>query len=112
MKPSFVTFVFLAAAGCATGDTASQDDTRGNLGGKADSILSGSCATADDSFCGGQSAETCWCDDECADFHDCCADAGPACGVESNRLPDRTAGLPAETSAAQLEVVASLPYPP
>jgi len=51
---------------------------RGPLG-KADAA--GSCATPDGDFCGGQSADGCWCDDACADFGDCCADAEPVCGV-------------------------------
>ena len=74
--------------------------------GKEDGVFaSGSCEGA----CGGKSTGSCFCDDGCADYHDCCADAAPVCGVESNRLDDRTAGLAPIASA---EIFASLPYPP
>ncbi len=79
--------------------------------GKADTV-SGSCSAGDELMCGGQSTGNCHCDDRCADYHDCCADAAEVCGVESNRLEDRTAGKPARITASQLEVVANLPYPP
>lgn len=41
-----------------------------------DSPFSGSCASA----CGGSSPDgNCWCDDQCADFGDCCADLAEVC---------------------------------
>src|SRR5688572_17653488 len=83
----------LLLVACASSDA--PDEQRGlqtDAEGKADSVaLTGSCAAGD--FCGGKSAGNCHCDDQCKDFHDCCADAAPVCGVESNRLDDRTAGL-------------------
>ena len=74
--------------------------------GKEDGVFAaGSCEGA----CGGKSEGSCYCDDDCATYHDCCQDAAPVCGVESNRLEDRTAGLAPIASA---EMFASLPYPP
>ena len=74
--------------------------------GKEDGVFAaGSCEGA----CGGKSEGSCYCDDNCATYHDCCQDAAPVCGVESNRLEDRTAGLAPLASA---EVFATLPYPP
>lgn len=51
-------------------------DARGPLG-KAD--LAGSCESADRDYCGGISDGTCWCDETCVVFGDCCADVGFVC---------------------------------
>lgn len=113
MKPLLVPIAAVTLISCASGAGDSMDEERGGgAGGKADSLQWGSCAESDQLFCGGRSAGTCYCDDLCADFHDCCADAAPACGVDSNRLEDRTAGKTPLLTAADLEVVADLPYPP
>ena len=56
---------------------AAQDGERGG-NGKADAI--GSCAPED---CGGQaSSGSCWCDDQCAQYGDCCVDIAPVCEGE------------------------------
>jgi hypothetical protein len=49
---------------------------RGSVG-KADHVA-GSCTGA----CDGKSSGTCWCDDLCATYGDCCADAGELCEVD------------------------------
>lgn len=58
--------------------------------GKADAI--GSCRTSDgDDVCGGQSDGTCWCDDKCAQFGDCCGDKLAVCddlGLAASRIDD------------------------
>jgi hypothetical protein len=63
---------------CATIETSNPSgaDDRAPLG-KADNI--GSCQSADTDFCGGQSDGTCWCDDLCEDFGDCCGDKASVC---------------------------------
>ena len=101
--------VCLLLCACAT-TSEPTDEPRGDDSGKADTYLSGSCAGGD--YCGGRSGGTCYCDDECAIHHDCCADAAPVCGVVSNRLEDRTAGKQPLHPGSALEIVASLPYPP
>ena len=67
-----------AAAGCSSTDASFTDDPESELPergpiGKADS--SGSCYGA----CGGQSTGSCWCDDKCANYGDCCEDIESAC---------------------------------
>ena len=57
----------------------SGEQTRAPIG-KADS-LSGSCSAGD--VCGGQSNGSCWCDDQCSKYGDCCSDYAQACGGES-----------------------------
>ena len=64
-------------AGMRGDDNLAQAPEAGERGGagKADAI--GSCAPED---CGGQSSSgSCWCDDECAQYGDCCADIAPVC---------------------------------
>jgi hypothetical protein len=82
----FWTIPFVAAAtfaGCAVEPTDSQEgdahEVRGPIG-KAD--LHGTCgpwANKPD-FCGGKSKGNCWCDDQCAEYGDCCADKEDYCG--------------------------------
>ncbi len=59
--------------------SAAAEDDRAPIG-KADQT--GSCQTAEDNFCGGQSDGNCWCDDLCEDFGDCCGDKPVACDGE------------------------------
>lgn len=72
------------AAGCAMEtsgeESASQDATeqRGALG-KADAY--GSCKKGNKTLCGGKGTGKCWCDDECADYGDCCANVESVCGI-------------------------------
>lgn len=54
---------------------------RGGLG-KADLI--GSCQTEEDDLCGMQGTGTCFCDEACLDFGDCCHDADDVCGLEDD----------------------------
>lgn len=56
-----------------------QEDSpaRGRLD-KADQ-LAGSCGSGQETSCGGQSADACWCDDQCSSFGDCCADVINVC---------------------------------
>jgi sugar lactone lactonase YvrE len=100
-----------AIAACTAEPVNPPEEDRGDPG-KADSYQWGSCAADDGAACGGRSEGTCYCDDECATFHDCCDDAAVACGVPSNRLDDRTAGKTALLGAGDLQIAANLPYPP
>jgi hypothetical protein len=73
----------LASSACsgsddgATGGSSGGSGNRGPIG-KADNT--GQCATTTQSFCGGKSDGTCWCDDQCSSFGDCCNDYGSTCG--------------------------------
>jgi hypothetical protein len=68
--------LFLASA-CSSAGTDAQNADRRPLG-KADAV--GSCRVGDDDdACGGKSTGNCWCDDQCADFGDCCADKVAVC---------------------------------
>ncbi len=79
-----LTFLVSLAAACGTqtadgpGDGASDDD-RGALG-KADLI--GSCQGPEMDFCGEKSDGTCWCDEACVTFGDCCSDVDEVCGID------------------------------
>ena len=82
---SLALFTFTAIgtlSGCdapvARDASAVASESRGPLG-KADAA--GSCATAESDYCGGQSADGCWCDEACVDYGDCCADVEPVCGI-------------------------------
>lgn len=90
----FVLGCLLAVAGCDEseaydqiesdgGETDGQLD-RGGLG-KADVV--GSCQTRDGNTCGGQSDGTCWCDEQCSRYGDCCSDYGAVCLGESPSDP-------------------------
>ncbi len=84
------------AAGCFVDDSApdseaDQSTVERGRGGKADADLTGSCKaiTHDDDgnlvekkYCGGQSYGTCWCDDSCAGYGDCCSDIAESCETE------------------------------
>jgi pyruvate,water dikinase len=73
----YVGLLGVSASACAV--EAGRDtvaDERGPLG-KADAI--GSCSTGDGDQCGGKSDGTCWCDEECAKFGDCCGDYVAVC---------------------------------
>ena len=70
-------------AACTAPETASEE--RGHTtAGKADA-LTGSCASAQQQQapkCGGPGSGECWCDEACAGYGDCCADAAVQCGVD------------------------------
>ena len=86
LKNVFLSLSFLVAAGCSAGPATTTDDAgveRGPLG-KADH--SGSCQAGDADFCGGKSEGSCWCDDKCVEYGDCCADVGDVCGGD---VPDQ-----------------------
>lgn len=75
MKKLIIALTFLAA--CATGNEENTgiSTERGPLG-KAD--LVGSCSTNTD--CDGQALDgSCWCDDACIEFGDCCSDRVEIC---------------------------------
>ncbi len=55
----------------------------------------GSCASGDTTYCGGQSAGACWCDDECAGFGDCCADVDLVCGCANGACAPGSEGTSA-----------------
>jgi hypothetical protein len=77
-----------AVAGCT--DPAADDTGRGSLG-KAD--LFGSCANVDGTdSCGSISYGSCFCDDLCEDFDDCCADKAAVCDVAFDPCLDRACG--------------------
>ena len=71
----------LISCGLRHDSVGSDNGDRGSIG-KAD--LVGTCEGA----CGGKSDGTCWCDNLCVSYGDCCSDVGPQCGIG----PD--AGLP------------------
>ena len=77
MNKTFVLSILLAAAACnepAPSQTPTEDPERGT--GKAD--LVGSC---EGSTCDGQANNgSCFCDDACVEFGDCCADKAEICG--------------------------------
>lgn len=77
----------VALAACAEPDTNPGGPDRGPLG-KAD--VSGSCEGA----CGGQGAGTCWCDDQCIDYGDCCGDYETICAEPSVEPPDDSDAVP------------------
>ena len=60
-------------------ESASSDDDRG-AAGKAD--VAGSCKSEEELACGGRGFGTCWCDESCIEWGDCCADAGEECGIK------------------------------
>jgi hypothetical protein len=73
----------VAALGCASeaadprpAEPGGSETERAPIG-KADS-LSGSCADGD--VCGGPSKGSCWCDEQCSKYGDCCSDYATACG--------------------------------
>lgn len=85
--------VSMIAVGCATEATEpSRPDNapRGALG-KADLI--GTCDDGETSFCGGKSEGTCWCDEACVDFGDCCDDVNEACGIGPEPQPQTCGGF-------------------
>src|SRR5687767_11258531 len=107
MAPRITIVVLYALGACVAAESAPSPDRNLTAEGKSDGVLSGSCSTTEVTYCGGQSAGGCHCDDRCATFHDCCEDAAAACGVESNRLGDRTAGETPLLDAHDIEIVAN-----
>jgi hypothetical protein len=78
-------FVGLGLAACDV-DTPAVDPGDSSLGsdrghGKADGPLEGSCFAGDVDACGGPAPiGSCWCDDLCEAYGDCCADKHDVCG--------------------------------
>ncbi len=71
--------VLLALCGaCEAPDRSPPERSGTQAVGKADAP-SGSCDAA---TCGGIGNGGCWCDEECAAYGDCCADAAQVCGVD------------------------------
>jgi hypothetical protein len=64
--------------GCVEPEEAERPERRGKLG-KADHVA-GTCNEA--GACGGKSSGTCWCDDLCSQYGDCCSDAAEVCLVD------------------------------
>lgn len=86
MTRILLTSVFLFAA-CNTAADLDQPD-RQPLG-KADNV--GSCAESD---CDGPAPTgTCWCDDACVEFGDCCSDRVEVCEAPADKLCGGFAGL-------------------
>lgn len=46
--------------------------------------VSGSCVSEDYNSCGGQSPDGCWCDDNCAEYGDCCGDKTDVCTMDGS----------------------------
>lgn len=68
---------FAACAGAADEADPAADPPRGPLG-KADST-----GTCEGTLCDGPSADgSCWCDDACIDYGDCCADRAAVCEAD------------------------------
>lgn len=75
-----------ACVGVESSTPAPGGDDRQPLG-KADNI--GSCQTPDGDLCGGPSEGSCWCDEYCETFGDCCGDYEAVCegdGIEPGNL--------------------------
>lgn len=76
--------VVLAATlgGCSSEDSETPQGAAGSASrvrlGKAD--VPGTCATTGGSnYCGGKSNSSCWCDEQCSNYGDCCADVQAVC---------------------------------
>jgi hypothetical protein len=74
----YVIFCAALLFACTAPEVAEPEHVRGPLG-KADHVA-GSCAEA--SSCGTKSPGSCWCDDLCVNYNDCCSDAAAICGVD------------------------------
>src|SRR5688572_20305658 len=72
----------VVALGCSAADMSPDGDDSNEPRvplGKADN--NGVCkADNGQSYCGGKSKGTCWCDSDCERYGDCCADKVSACG--------------------------------
>jgi len=79
---ALVTVVAVVAVGCDTASSRGVHDAEAERGpiGKADAER-GSCEEDGTLLCGGPGTDTCWCDELCLDFEDCCSDAAPVCGI-------------------------------
>jgi hypothetical protein len=78
--------LFLLAAGLpACADDTPPAEERGSLG-KAD--IFGSCGGVGSDLCGGPGEGSCWCDDDCAEYLDCCPDKSSTCDGVSCEGPD------------------------
>jgi len=89
----FVLATVVTACGSPSEATTNGSTARGPLG-KADAV--GSCAAPDGGdFCGGPSDGTCWCDDLCTKFGDCCADKQLVCDCDCDDPSAQTPSDPA-----------------
>ena len=73
IKALFLPLALLALVSCASETDFEPDPTRAPIG-KADGVND----TCEDS-CGGKSAGSCWCDDQCSYYGDCCDDKVDIC---------------------------------
>jgi hypothetical protein len=77
-------------AGCSVESDGVTDPGSGSERGvgKADGVW-GSCASEYGDACGGPAEEgNCWCDEQCADYGDCCADKVDVCGGDEPVDPE------------------------
>lgn len=81
LSPLFIASALAACSVSNSGpDSSGAGAERGNLG-KADAI--GSCELPDGTdACGGKGDGSCWCDELCVDYGDCCSDAGAVCEID------------------------------
>ncbi len=71
--------LFGLCVGCDV-DVESQADEPRDQSSRSGQFAAGSCATDTGDLCGGKGSEACWCDSQCADYGDCCADVNAVCG--------------------------------
>ena len=74
----------MALFGCTTGTGPEAEEGGRHPLGKAD--LTGACYVDGTSYCGGQSAGTCWCNESCLDYGDCCSDYQVMCTQQNSPL--------------------------
>lgn len=91
-----LSLALLGVAACSGSDKTPSDGSGGSSGttsaqrgpiGKADA-LSGMCLDEGKSACGGKSDGSCWCDDACTSYGDCCVDYKTACTNPTCPDPD------------------------
>lgn len=106
----------LTACSVQTNEPSSEDDARAPIG-KAD-LVDGSCfELGHTDHCGGQSDGTCFCDEQCVEFGDCCFDALwcedtgalPCGGIFTDACPDGFQCLADEEPACDPEQTTSCP---
>ena len=105
MTRKLLFLVLLVLAGCSAapgGDESGSGDDQPRVPlGKADGT--GSCKVGSTSYCGGKSKGTCWCDDKCAQYGDCCSDLNAVCGGTSLGLDSATIDTAAQFDAMAFE---------
>ncbi len=105
MKRALLILALLVLASCSAA-TAGDDGSSGGGEprvplGKADAT--GSCKVGATTYCGGKSKGTCWCDDKCAQYGDCCSDLATVCGAPSLGLDSPTIETTAQFEAMAFE---------